>query len=143
MSEPFRRTPDGIAVDLPDELRRWLLSEAEQAAADANTMGDPVHHRLLGPIDLSADHDDPLIELQRQFAVEGPLERFVATAFATLLSEDEAEEWIRALQLMLAAAAARLAVQTDDDVAALAQDAAAELTTLQAGISLLIDALDT
>ena len=142
MSEPFHRTATGIAVDLPDELRRWLLGEAEAAGADVVTIGDPVHHRLLGPIDLSADHDDPLIELQRQFAVEGPLERFVATAHATLLSEDEAEEWIRAFQLMLAAVAARLAVQTDDDVAALKEEAAAELTTLQAGISLLIDALD-
>jgi hypothetical protein len=142
MSEPFRRTPTGIAVELPAELRRWLLAEAEAAGADVVTVDDPVHRRLLGPIDPTADHDDPLIELQRQLEVEGPLERFVATAQSSLLSEEQAEDWIRALQLMLAAAAARHSVHDEDDVAGLAQEAATELTTLQAAISLLIDVLD-
>ena len=73
MSEPFRRVPEGIALDLPSSLRIWLANMAQKTSDDAVTMEDPVHRRLLGPIDPSKDHDDPVTELQRQFAVEGSL----------------------------------------------------------------------
>ena len=142
MSEPFRRTPEGIALDLPAPLRSWLKALALASAEDAVQVDGPVHRRLLGPINPAADHDDPVSELQRQFSVEGSLGTVVASADATLLSEEEAEEWIRALQLMLAATAARLSVRTEDDVAGLGEEDAQTLTTLQAAISLLIEALD-
>jgi hypothetical protein len=142
MSEPFQRVPDGIAVDLPSQLRHWLAESARQASDDAVRMESPVHRRLLGPIDPSQDHDDPIVELQRQFSVEGSLGVFIATADAQLLNEEEAEEWIRALQIMLAAAAARFAVVDEDDVARLDEEQTAIVTTLQAGISLLIEALE-
>jgi hypothetical protein len=142
MSEPFRRSPAGITVSLPPLLRTWLAEQARLAASDAVVLGDPVHRRLLGPIDPSEDHDDPLTELQRQFAVEGPLGLLAATAEAEEISEAEAEQWIQGLQLVLAATAARLGVLTEDDVAELAEVAHGELTTLQALISLLLDALD-
>jgi hypothetical protein len=140
--EPFRRSPTGITVSIPPLLRSWLIAQAQAAAAGAVQLGDPVHRRLLGPIDPTEDHDDPLTELQRQFAVEGPLSLLVATAEATEISEEEAEQWIQGLQLILAASAARLAVVTEDDVAALDEVQHGELTTIQALISLLIDALD-
>ena len=149
--EPFRRSPTGITVSIPPLLRSWLIAQAQAAAAGAVQLGDPVHRRLLGPID-PTEHmpvevgaqvgDDPLTELQRQFAVEGPLSLLVATAEATEISEEEAEQWIQGLQLILAASAARLAVVTEDDVAALDEVQHGELTTIQALISLLIDALD-
>jgi hypothetical protein len=143
VSEPFRRVPEGIALDLPTPLRDWLKEMAQQASEDAITMESPVHRRLLGPIDPSQDHDDPVTELQRQFAVEGSLGLLIQTADASVLSEDQAEEWIRALQLILAAAAARLAINHEDDVRRLNQADTAVVTTLQAGISLLIEALDS
>ena len=142
MSEPFRRVPDGIAVDLPEPVRTWLADMAVEAAEDAVTAG-PVHRRLLGPINPTADHDDPVSELQRQFSVEGALGTLAETAQAPLLSEEDAEEWIRALQLILAATAARLSIQTNDDLAALDKDQTSTVTTLQAAISLLIEALDS
>ena len=142
MSEPFRRTPEGIAVDLPAPLRAWLRDLAQSSAEDAVQVDGPVHRRLLGPINPTADHDDPVSELQRQFGVEGSLGTLVASADDRLLSDEQAEEWIRALQLMLAATAARLSIQSEDDVARLGQDDASAVTTLQAAISLLIDALD-
>ena len=143
MSEPFIRTPTGIAVDLVADIRSWLAESAISASGDATSLGNPVHRRLLGPIDLTADHDDPLAELQRQFAVEGSLGVMVATAQSSELTEEEAEEWIRSLQLILAATAARMALIDEDDVAALRGHDAWSVTTLQALISLLIDALDT
>ena len=142
MSEPFRRTPDGIAVDLPFDLRSWLATGAREAADDAVRVDGPVHRRLLGPINPADDHDDPISELQRQFEVEGSLGILIETAHADLLSEEQAEEWIRAFQLMLAATAARYAVLTEDDLARLEEEATTAITTLQAGISLLIEALD-
>ncbi len=142
MSEPFRRSPSGIVVDLPDPLRTWLATMAEEAGRDAVDPGGAVHRRILGPIDPTADHDDPLIELQRQFGVEGSLSILIATAHATELNEGEAEQWIRALQLVLAATAARLSIMEEDDVAGLGREDAQTLTTLQALISLMIDALD-
>lgn len=141
MSEPFRRVPAGIAVDLPSPLRDWLASMATDAAGDAVVDG-PVHRRLLGPINPTADHDDPLSELQRQFGVEGSLTQLAATAHEPTLSEEQAEEWIRALQLILAATAARYAVTTEDDLATLAEEQNSTLTLLQGTISVLIDALD-
>jgi len=142
VSEPFIRTASGIAVDLPRPLRRWLIEQAAAAADDAVSANGPVKRRLFGPIDLAADHDDPVAELQRQFAVEGSLGVLVETAQATKLSEEQAEEWIRGLQLVLVAAAARQAIVTDDDLARIDEQRGAELQTIQALISLLIDALD-
>lgn len=142
MSEPFRRTPTGIAVDLPHDLRAWLAERAEAASSEAVDLGGSTHRRLMGPIDLTADHDDPLLELQRQMAVEGPLAMLSMTASSTEISEDEAEQWIRGLQLVLAAEAARRSLRTEDDVAGLDEREASTITTLQALISLMIDALD-
>jgi hypothetical protein len=142
VSEPFRRTPEGIALDLPGPLRGWLKDLARDSAEEAVQVDGPVHRRLLGPINPAADHDDPVSELQRQFSVEGSLGTLVNSADAELLSEEQAEEWIRALQLMLAATAARLSIRNDDDVAGLGQEDASTVTTLQAAISLLIEALD-
>ena len=142
MSEPFRRVPEGIKVDLPDSLRQWLASIANETSEGAVTMSSPAHRRLLGPIDPSQDHDDPVTELQRQFAVEGSLGVLIATANATLLSDDEAEEWIRALQLMLAATAASMASVDEEDLRNLNEENTEIVTTLQAGISLMMEALD-
>ena len=143
MSEPFRRSPTGIVVDLHWSLRRWLAESAVAVAQDALRIGDPVHRRVLGPIDLTADHDDAVVELQRQFVVEGSLGVLVETSGSKEISEEQAEEWIRALQLLLAATAARLAVVDEDDVAGLDQESTSVITTLQALISLMIDALDS
>lgn len=142
MSEPFRRTPTAIAVDLPSEVRSWLTSMAETAASEAVEVGGATNRRLMGPIDLTADHDDPLLELQRQMAIEGPLGILAMTATATEISEEEAEQWIRGLQLVLAATAARHGLRTEDDVAGLGQAESGTITTLQALMSLLMDALD-
>ncbi len=143
MSEPFHRTETGIAVDLPKPIRLWVAENAAAAATDAVVLGNPVHRRLLGPIDPTSDHDDPLTELQRQFAVEGSLGVLVKTADARELSEDEAEEWIRGLQLILAATAARLSIFDEDDVADLDESDGQTVMTIQALISLMIDALDS
>jgi hypothetical protein len=114
---------------------------ATEAGSDALVDG-PVHRRLLGPINPTDDHDDPVSELQRQFSVEGSLGALVESAHHELLTEEQAEEWIRALQLILVATAARYEVASDDDVAQLGEEEANTLTTLQAFISLLIEALD-
>jgi len=143
VSEPFRRTPTAVVVDLPTEVRTWLIGLATDAGAEVVEVGGATNRRLLGPIDLTADHDDPLLELQRQMAVEGPLNVLVVTAMATEISEDEAEQWIRALQMVLAAAAARFDLRTEDDVAGLAREDHGAITTLQAIMSLLMDALDS
>ena len=143
MSEPFRRVPEGIALDLPSSLRIWLANMAQKTSDDAVTMEDPVHRRLLGPIDPSKDHDDPVTELQRQFAVEGSLGVLIETSNNEVLNEEQAEDWIRALQLILAATAARMAITTEDDLGRLNDAENEVVTTLQAGISLMIDALDT
>ena len=66
----------------------------------------------------------------------------IATANATLLSDDEAEEWIRALQLMLAATAASMAIVDEEDLRNLNEENTEIVTTLQAGISLMMEALD-
>ena len=142
MSEPFRRTPTAVIIDLPAEVRTWLVGLAEDAGAEVVEVGGATNRRLLGPIDLTADHDDPLLELQRQMAVEGPLNVLVATAMATEISEDEAEQWIRALQMVLAAAA-RFGLHTEDDVDALSREDHGAITTIQAIMSLLMDALDS
>ena len=142
MSEPFRRTAAAIVVDLPDPLRDWLVDQATSTSEGAVSPGHAIHRLLLGPIDPTADHDDPLVELQRQFGVEGSLSILIATAHATELAEEEAEHWIRALQLILAAIAAQLSIFEEDDVTNLDQESASTITTLQALISLMIDALD-
>ena len=60
-----------------------------------------------------------------------------------VLNEEPAEDRIRALQLILAATAARMAITTEDDLGRLNDAENEVVTTLQAGISLMIDALDT
>ena len=134
--------PDAVVVDLPSEVRTWLVGGATDAGAEVVEVGGAINRRLLGPIDLTADHDDPLLELQRQMAVEGPLNVLAATAMATELSEDDAEQWIRALQIVLAAAAARFGLHTEDDVDGLSREDHGAITTIQAIMSLLMDALD-
>jgi hypothetical protein len=143
MSEPFRRVADRIIVDIPLTLREWLANAARKTAGDALDVSTSTHLRLLGPIDPTVDHDDPLTQLQRQMTVEGSLGRFITTHLDEHLSEDDAEEWIRAFQLILAAFSAEHAIVTAEDRDNLSQEDHYDMITLQSGISLLIEALDS
>jgi hypothetical protein len=143
MSEPFRRVDDRIIVDIPLTLREWLAAMAHKTAGDAVDISTSTHHRLLGPIDPTLDHDDPLMQLHRQMTVEGSLGRFITTHTHESLSEDDAEEWIRAFQLMLAAFSAERAIMTAEDRDNLSQQDHYDLITLQSGVSLMIEALDS
>lgn len=142
MSEPFRRVDDRIIVAVPQDLLNWLAVMARKTADDALDVSTSTHHRLLGPIDPAVNHDDPLTQLQRQMEVEGSLGRFLTTHLDESLSEEDAEEWVRAFQLMLAAFSAEHAIVTAEDRDGLSEQDRYDLLTLQSSVALMIEALD-
>lgn len=71
--------------------------------------------RLLAPLDESAFADDPLVTLMRQHALDEVFDTVESSAPRSTLSDAEAESWLEALGLVLAARTAQLGLRTEED----------------------------
>lgn len=112
---PIRRTASGIEVALPAWVTSTLAAAVHQVRRDVSTPGTAAVRRLLAPMDESASDDDPIVTLTRQHELDNVLACMAATVDRRVLSDAEAETWVEALGLLLAARAAALGVRTDEE----------------------------
>lgn len=128
---------------MPGGVTSLVRSSLRQLRADMDAPGSMAAHRLLAPMDESADHDDPVLTLMRQHALDDVFETVERTAQQGLLSDAEAECWLEALGLLLAARAAQLGVRTEEDRRAVTRRDEGFLHVVYAIQLGLMEALDT
>lgn len=98
--------------------------------------------RLLAPLDESASADDPLVTLTRQHALDEVFDTVESSASRHTLSDAEAESWLEALGLVLAARTAQLGLRTEEDRRRLSRRDEAFLQVVYAVQLGLMEALD-
>lgn len=139
---PIRRTAAGIEMALPGWVTSLVASSVHELRAEVERPGSDAARRLLAPIDESARDDDPLVTLMRQHALDEVLGAVEHSTGRPVLSEAEAESWLEALGLLLAARAAQLGVHTETDRRAVRRSDEAFLQLVYALQLGLIEALD-
>ena len=112
---PIRRTAAGIEVALPAWVTSLLVSSVRDVHRDVEVPGSVAARRLLAPIDESAADDDPIVTLMRQHALDEVFDTVESSLERALLTDAEAESWLEALGLVLAARMAQLGVRTEED----------------------------
>lgn len=127
---------------MPDWITALLQSSVQSLRRDVETPGSPAAQRLLAPMDESTANDDPLVTLMRQRALDDVFETVEATAGRRILTDAEAEAWLEALGLVLAAKTAQLGIRTETDRHGLGWREEAFLQVVYALQIGLIDALD-
>lgn len=127
---------------MPDWVVTLLQSSMRRVRTELETPGSPAAMRLLSPMEESAAHDDPLVTLMRQHALDDVFDTVESTAGRRLLTDAEAETWLEALGLVLATTMARLGVRTETDRHGLRRRDEAIIQVVYAVQLGLIDALD-
>lgn len=139
---PIRRTAAGIEVALPAWVTSLLVSSVREVRRDVEVPGSVAARRLLAPLDESATDDDPIVTLMRQHALDEVFDTVESSAERTLLTDAEAESWLEALGLVLAARMAQLGVRTEEDRRRVGRRDEAFLQVVYAVQVGLIEALD-
>jgi hypothetical protein len=141
---PFRKAPDGnIEVHLPSAVTDLVADAAAAITRAGDQPASAAFRRLFAHIDDSESDDDPAFVLARQLMVDDVVSTVVASARKQVITQDEAEAWLKVLGMTLARHAAELGLRTEEDRAALRRRDQALLTVLQAVQLGLIDALET
>ena len=123
----IRRTPAGeIGIDLPEEERALLRQvAAELTALLGDDMPDPSLRRLFPPAYEDESREREYRELTRANLLSGrerALEVLAETADRDLLTEEEADAWLRALNDLRLVLGTRLDVTEDLDWDAVGPD---------------------
>lgn len=139
---PIRREGDAVVVELPARARRFLVDAADAVRRRADDPSSPGFGRLYGPLDESAETDDPLLRLERQSSVEGICGTVTESAHRRELSDAEAEAWLRMLGMAVAVVAADAGIQTEGDLERLDPDRSRLLDLLRSLQLLLARSLD-
>jgi hypothetical protein len=140
---PIRRTAAGIEVMLPTWVLSLVLDSVRRLRHQLETPGSPATGRLLSPLDETATADDPIVTLMRQHALDEVFDTVESSAQRGVLSDPEAEMWLEALGLVLAARTAELGIHTEVDRRGVGRRDEAFLRVVYAVQLGLIDALDT
>ncbi len=139
---PIRRTSSGIEVALPHWVTSLVTAAVRQLRREVDAPGSVAAQRLLAPLDESASDDDPIVTLMRQHALDEVFDVVEASAQRTVLTDAEAEAWLEATGLVLAARTAQLGVRTEEDRRAVSRRDEAFLQVVYAVQLGLIEALD-
>lgn len=108
-----RRGADAIEIDLPKVVAEIVRDSATELQRAMEQPGSVAAVRLLAPVDESAEHDDPVVTLSRQTAIDHTIETVLTSWHKRVLSDAEAESWLRLLGLVLSVRAAELDIQTE------------------------------
>ena len=129
-----RMGADAIEVCVPIsvvELVLTLASTVCESFAELSTR-----------IDESVAFDDPLVCLERQMTIEATCATVLSTGAQHVLTDDQAEAWLKVLSMGLALSVARFGVTDDASVERLDEQQTALVSLLQMLQVILIDALD-
>lgn len=113
---PIRREGESIVVELPRRARRFVEERADGVRRSGDDPSAPAFTRLYGRLDESAEHDDPLVTLERQTVIDELCRTVTESARKERLSDAEADAWLRVLGMAVALEAATAGLATDDDV---------------------------
>ena len=140
----FRREAAGvIEVNLPPAVSDVLVRAAEQLQATVEVPRSPGFARLFARVDESTADEDPAITLSRQMLLDRVASTVIGSAGKRMITDDEADAWLKVLGMTLARHAAELHVTTDADRASLSKEDGAMIDLIQAlQVSLMI-VLDT
>lgn len=142
-SPPFRRAPDGgVEVHLPSAVTNLIAEAAAAITREGDQPASPGFRRLFGHIDESEPDDDPAFVLARQLMVDDVVSSVATSVHKPVITQEEAESWLKVLGMTLARHAAELGLRTEEDTAALRRRDRARLTILQAVQLGLIGVLD-
>ncbi len=131
-----------VVVEFPRSVRRFVRGAVEavrRAVADPTAPG---HLRVMSRVDADEEHEDPIVTLERQSALDRVLATVTATEGNDRLSDAEAEAWLEVLSLALAVEADRLKLVGDDDVERLGGKELDHLRMLQMLQAMLVVALE-
>lgn len=113
-----RRRDDRIEVRISpagrETIRGWVTTLIESDRDSSN----PWHDAQQAPINVEADHDDPLMLWERQKLTATSAELTLLTIDETFLSHDEAWAWMSTLQNCLRNSVVSLGIVNDDALAA-------------------------
>jgi hypothetical protein len=141
---PFRRAGAGlIEVDLPPWLVDFMVTATDRIRGSLEQPGTPAFGRLNSPIEEAADVDDPLVVLSRQTMLDEVVSAVSASVRSRLITDADAEAWLKLLGLALAARAAELGVRSEEHREALSSDDEGFFGVAHTLQLLLIEVLDT
>jgi hypothetical protein len=112
---------DAIEIDLPRSVIEILRDSAHELQHAMDQPDSPAVGRLLAQVDESAEHDDPVVTLSRQTAIDETIVTVLSSWHKRVLSDAEAESWLRLLGLVLSVRAAELGVHTEGERAAISR----------------------
>lgn len=140
----FRREAPGvIEVNLPPAASDFLADAAERLHATFEVPGSLGFARLFARVDESAAEEDPAITLSRQMLLDSVVSTVIGSTRKRLISDEEAEAWLKVLGMTLARRAAELHVTTDEARASLSKEEGAMIGLVQALQLSLMAVLDT
>jgi hypothetical protein len=138
-----RRGAGAIEVDLPKGMTELVRDAADQLRRSMDQPGSAAAARLFGRLDESTDHDDPVVTLRRQAAIDEIVEAVSSSWHKRVLSDSEAESWLEMLGLVLSVRAAELGLHTEQDREVIARSDERFIQLIYAVQLALIEALDT
>lgn len=138
-----RRGPDRIEVKLPGPVGRVVAWSAEYVLAVSESPDSPGFARLFAPIGETGGPDDPLVTLERQTRLTDLAMAAAATSHRRVLTDGEAEAWLKVLGLALTLRAEDLGIRSEADRAALGGGDDAQLDAIHTVQMWLVRALDT
>lgn len=108
-----------VEVDLPGWVGDFLAGAAERVRALAGEPGTPAFERVFSRVGPADEDDDPVATFERQAILEDLASSVAATATHRVLTDDDAEAWLKVLGILLAARAAELGLRTETDMESL------------------------
>ncbi|MGH9918689.1 MAG: hypothetical protein ACRD6W_07470, partial [Nitrososphaerales archaeon] len=112
---PIRRVNEAIEVALPRRARRLLADASAAVQRCVEDPNSPAFGQLYGPLDETADVDDPLFRLERQTAIDDLCASVIQTSNDERLSDTQAEAWLRVLGMAVSLVAANAGIRTEED----------------------------
>ena len=105
-----------VAVDLHDDVRDFVRQCADFVIATRSATDSPAHQRVYGPINVELDDDDIFATLEREMKVDALCELVSSSADKSVLSEEEADAWLKVLSMTCSGLAANFGIGDESDL---------------------------
>ena len=143
-ARPVRRHgPGRIEVDLAPWVLDFLESSAQRIRDAPDDPGSVAFSRLFARVEESGGLDEPLVMLFRQEMLEEIASTVTRSCRKRLISDDEAEAWLKLLGMALSVRCAELGVRTEEDRSAIDAEDDQLIAAVHVLQMLLIEALES
>lgn|GEM_PF-3107524 len=138
----WRAAPGRIGVDLPRWVTELVATAAEGLRRTCEHPGTEAFNRLYSRVEETGETEDPIVMLTRQTMLDEVAGTVVASIGKPVISDEEAEAWLKVLGMLLASRAAELGVVTEEQRDALGTSETQFFDVVHALQLCLIEALD-